>query len=181
MVGFGSDGASDELNWLDSLPQHAIFSPQTSMQSRQCMVVRNADVIVANGKSLRIASLSDVKHNHNSPSPSSSSSLPPSLNSYKELVSDALDVDIVDIVLNPSGNLLAVVGSHKVVVVVLPRAGAESGKSIGRQIGVKASAVGRYYYHDRIGGRARIARVKWHPWGHLGSSLLIMSKDGLLR
>ncbi|UZJ52354.1 hypothetical protein CBS101457_001674 [Exobasidium rhododendri] len=178
MVTFGSDAAPDELHWLESLPHHAIFTPQAGGQGRQCMAVRNSDLLVANGKTLRTMSLLEAKHNRHVLSSSTSSS---SANPYKELVSDALDFEIAEIILNPSGRLLAVVGSHKVVILVLPRPGVYSSKSVGRQISVKAAAVGSYYYHERIGGRARIASVKWHPWGHLGSSLLIMSKDGVLR
>lgn len=178
MVGLGSDAGIEEAKWLESLSDHAIFTPLQGNSSRpQCMAIRNTDLIVANGRSLRITSLSDVKHRStSSTSPSSSSS-----SSYKELISDVLDFDIVEAILNPTGKLLAVVGNQRIAVVVLPRSGIYSSKTIGKQISVKAAPVGSFYYHERVGGRARLACVKWHPWGQLGSSLLVMSKDGLLR
>jgi nucleoporin NUP82 len=137
------------------------------------MVVRNSDLILSSDKSLRMTSLLEVKHNEQSSSTSRGT--------FKELVSDALDFDIAEIILNPTGKLVAVVGSHKIVVVVLPRSGVYSSKSVGAKVSVKAATVGNFYYHEMVGGRARLASVKWHPWGHLGSSLLVMSKDGLLR
>lgn len=137
------------------------------------MVVRNSDLILASDKSLRMTSLLEVKHKDQSSSASQGT--------FKELVSDALDFEIAGIILNPTGKLVAVVGSHKIVVVVLPRIGVSSGKSVGAKVSVKAATVGSFYFHERVGGRARLASVKWHPWGHLGSSLLVMSKDGLLR
>lgn len=185
MVTVGSDAALDDPIWLENLSNHAIFSPQEGgHRGRRCMVVRNSDLLVANGKVLRTTSLLDAKHNniHHDPSSSpSSTSSSSSSSTYKELVSDSLNFDIVELILNPSGKLLAVVGTHKIVIVVLPRPGVYSSKSVGSLVQVKAAAVGSYYYHDRIGGRAKIASVKWHPWGQLGSSLLIMSRDGLLR
>jgi nucleoporin NUP82 len=155
MLPSGSDTSLDDENRPKSSTQHAVFVPQ------------------AGGRVL----LLEAKHNglHSSTLSSASSS------SSKELVSDALDFEIVELILNPTGKLLAVVGSHKVVILVLPRSGVYASKSIGHQVSVKAATVGSYYFHERIGGKARIASVKWHPWGHLGSSLLIMSKDGLLR
>lgn len=178
MVAFGSDAAFEETNWLEDLPRHAIFSPQTGSQGRQCMTVRNSDLLLANGKSLRMTSLLDIKHSSHDQSSSSSSN---NVGIFKELTSDALDFDIAEIILNPTGKLIAVVGSHKIVIVVLPRSGVYSSKSVGIKIPVKAATVGSFYHHERIGGRARLASVKWHPWGHLGSSLLVMSKDGVLR
>lgn len=180
MVAFGSDAAFEETNWLADLPRHAIFSPQVGNQGRQCMTVRNSDLLLANGKTLRMTSLLEIKHSssHDHSSSSSSSS---NLGVFKELTSDALDFDIAELVLNPTGKLIAVVGSHKIVIVVLPRPGVYTSKSIGTKVPVKAATVGSFYHHERIGGRARLASVKWHPWGHLGSSLLVMSKDGVLR
>lgn len=175
MAIFGSDVAAEQTNWLDDLSSHAIFGPSTSRMGRQCIVVRNSDLIVASDKSLRMTSLLEVKHKGQHSSSSSQSG------TYKELVSDALDFDIAEIILNPTGKLIAVVGSHKIVIVVLPRPGVYTSKSIGAKVSVKAATVGSFYYHERIGGRSRLASVKWHPWGHLGSSLLVMSRDGLLR
>jgi nucleoporin NUP82 len=181
MITFASDGAFDGSSWLDSLPKHAIFTHQVGGQGRQCMAVRNSDLLVSNGSSIRMTSLLDFKNRTNSLSSSSTSSSTSPSGSFKELVSDALDFDIVELILNPKGKLLAVVGSHKVVILVLPRPGVYSSASTGSQVSVKAAAVGAYYYHERIGGKARIASVRWHPLGQLGSSLLIRSKDGLLR
>lgn len=197
MVASAGDASPDtslpDAAWLDYLPRHAIFAPAQGLGSDaartahpSAMAVRNADVLVAHGQSLRMTSLLDVKHQ------GTALHDPSSLRGYKLLTAPALDFEIVRLAVNPTGKLLAVIGTHKVAVVVLPRPGAlvskaaadDTSSGSGRMaasIGVKAATVGAFYHHGQIGGRGRLADVKWHPWGELGSSLLTMTRDGTLR
>ena len=100
------------------------------------MAIRNSDLFVSFGKELRMTSLLEAKHEF-------------ARQSYKRLTSKSLDFSIQRLLVNPIGNLLAVVGSHKVVVVVIPRSSQQS------DIPVKASIVGSFYHHERIGGISR--------------------------
>ncbi|MCO5565645.1 hypothetical protein L7F22_019319 [Adiantum nelumboides] len=190
---------ANDSSWLDTLSDHPIFTPPINsakgktqddfLAERTCMAIRNVDVIVSHGKELRMASLLDTKSK--SSNPTSSSTQSGNTSSYKLLLSPALDFDIERLIVNPTGKLLAVVGSHKVAVVFLPRPGGLSKSASVKENGikstqptgvrVKAAIVGAFYHHDRIGGKLRLADVHWHPWGELGSSLLIMTKDGVLR
>lgn len=181
---------ANDSSWLDALPDQPIFTPPTMsfkgktqddfLAERTCMAMRNVDVLVSHGKELRMASLLDTKYKSSNPASSSIHS------TYKHLISPALDFDIERLLVNPTGKLLAVVGSHKVAVVFLPRSAGLSKESTNASfqstgVRVKAAIVGSFYHHDRIGGKLRLADVQWHPWGEMGSSLLIMTKDGVLR
>lgn len=185
-----------DATWLAKLPNHAIFSPP--MPARQvglpdpptsaaCMAVRNADVLVSYGMELRMASLLEAKHNGSEAARTglaAHTGIGTSSTTYKRLTAPALDFDIERLIVNPTGKLVAAVGSRKIAIVVLPRPGSLASKgstSKPAEVGVKAAVVGPYYHHDRIGGKARLADVKWHPWGELGSSLLVMTRDGILR
>lgn len=190
---------ANDSSWLDTLPDHPIFTPPINhsakvktqddfLAERTCMAIRNVDVLVSHGRELRMASLLDTKYKSSNGNSSSAHS---SHSSYKHLISPALDFDIERLIVNPTGKLLAVIGSHKVAVVFLPRPGGLSKAASVKEninapsqptgVRVKAAIVGAFYHHDRIGGKMRLADVQWHPWGEMGSSLLIMTKDGILR
>ncbi|PWN35586.1 uncharacterized protein FA14DRAFT_44270 [Meira miltonrushii] len=190
---------ADDSSWLDTLPDHPIFTAPTNhsakgktqddfLAERTCMAIRNVDVLVSHGRELRMASLLDSKYRSSN---GTSSSTHLNQSSYKHLISPALDFDIERLIINPTGKLLAAVGSHKVAVVFLPRPGGLSKGASVREttsapsqptgLRVKAAIVGSFYHHDRIGGKMRLADVRWHPWGEMGSSLMIMTKDGILR
>jgi nucleoporin NUP82 len=178
------DGTMSDDMWLDRLPSHPIFSFASTLDDEinvVAMAIRNTDVLVARGNELRMASLLEVKHGGDGASNHS-------IRSYRRLRASKLDFAIEILIVNPTGKLLAVVGSHQVVVVVLPRSGAlthglqgTSAMDTVVDINVKAAAVGSFYHHVSLGNRARIAGAQWHPWGSVGKSLLIMTRDGVLR
>ncbi|TFK29279.1 hypothetical protein FA15DRAFT_632177 [Coprinopsis marcescibilis] len=132
---------------------------------RQVMALRDADLVVAAGKELRITSLGDVKLGKST------------RKTYKVLHTPNVDFEIHQIVLNPNGKLLAAVGAFRVAVVVMPRPGYN--RLVSDSIDCKAVKVGQYYHGSE--DSAPIAKVDWHPWGEAGSTLLVMTTDGRLR
>lgn len=175
--------------WLSQLHQHAIFqaskdlAPYTTKPS--AMAIRNADILVAFGRSIRMASLLEAKYL----SDKTNDTEQPFEGTYKLITSPTLNFDIVSLELNSTGKLLAVIGTHRVAIVVLPRSGALTSATkpkivanhVSGEIGVKATDVGPFYHHERMGSRGRIAQVKWHPWGEMGTSLLVLTREGTLR
>lgn len=79
--------------------------------------------------------------------------------------------------MNPSGRLLAAVGTHELAIVILPRRGYM--RQVGARIGVCAVRVGAFYHAQH--GNAAIAECQWHPLGDGGSSLFVLTDDALLR
>jgi nucleoporin NUP82 len=92
------------------------------------------------------------------------------------LTSPTLNFPIVQLVPNPTGKLLAVVGAHQLVVVVLPRPGYV--KLVTPTIECRSIPIGLYYHSP---ASPLISKVLWHPYGSLSSSLLVLTLDGLLR
>ncbi|EPQ28790.1 uncharacterized protein PFL1_03593 [Pseudozyma flocculosa PF-1] len=186
------DPTLPDPKWLEGLESHPIFSgtaaahttnhPHLAQHSTnpRLMAVRNTDLILAANGEVRIASLLDakasVKHQPMSPSPSTSSS---GL-SYKVLEPTDpahIDWEIRHLLVNPTGKLLAVVGEYTVTLLVLPRSGYS--KQVGGEIASRSVPVAPYYHS--VHGLNRIAKVQWHPWGEAGTSLLVLTDDGLLR
>ncbi|OJA16379.1 hypothetical protein AZE42_09872 [Rhizopogon vesiculosus] len=132
---------------------------------RQVMALKDSDLIVAAGCELRIASLSDSKLGRN-------------MNrSFKVLNTPNIQFGIHQLVLNPSGKLIAVAGAYQVAVVVLPRAGYS--KLVSPSVDCKSIQVGSFYHYSH--SAAPIAKIEWHPWGEAGSTLMVMTIDGKLR
>ncbi|KAN0063116.1 hypothetical protein ACQY0O_004279 [Thecaphora frezii] len=191
------DPTLPDPRWLQGLESHPIFTPRPSQPDHfsryrrdndasapatnpRLMAVRNTDLVLVVDNTIRIASLLDAKASLSarpmSPSPSSSS---PHL-AYKTL--DPTDpshlrFDIRHILVNPTGKLLAVVGEHTVSILVMPRSGYT--KQVGAHISSRSVPVGPYYHS--VHSFSRIAKVQWHPWGEAGTSLLVLTDDGLLR
>ncbi|KAH7924035.1 hypothetical protein BV22DRAFT_1091637 [Leucogyrophana mollusca] len=132
---------------------------------RQVMVLKDADLILANGKELRITSLGDSKLGRST------------RKTYKVLNTPTIDFEIHQITPNPSGKLLAVAGAYQVAVVVLPRAGYL--KLVPTAIECKAIQVGQFHHASK--SSVPIAKIEWHPWGEAGSTLMVMTVDGKLR
>jgi len=140
---FAADVSSPELihpvemtqstSYLSTLPQHAIFGLPTDPSSsqpttlpalsgpRKRLLLRGSDLILAVGNEIRIASLSDAKARFDSSSDQLGDDY--DIGHYKTLKSTTLNFEIHQLVLNPTGKLLAVVGKNEVAVVVLPRKG----------------------------------------------------------
>ncbi|KAJ3575167.1 hypothetical protein NP233_g1277 [Leucocoprinus birnbaumii] len=160
--------SSFELS-ANTLPRFVKVDPlddgTTPSGRRQTMVLKDADLIVAAGKEVRMASLGDAKV------PSSTRK------TYKTLHTPNVQFEVHQIALNPSGKLLAVAGAFQVAVIVLPRPGFM--RLVPETIDCKSVQIGQFYHASR--NSAPIAKVDWHPWGEAASTLLIMTTDGKLR
>ncbi|KAM0788026.1 hypothetical protein ACM66B_006225 [Microbotryomycetes sp. NB124-2] len=150
------------------------------------LVVRGSELVIAVGNKLRIANLQDVKAKSHQARAGSGSTSPNDneLNDidwneadYKTLHTPAIDFDILQIVANPTSKILAVVGTHSVAVVVLPRKGWSS--SVSKTVECRSLLVGRFYHH--LPGSQSTPQVLWHPWGEHASSLLVLSSDATVR
>ncbi|KAF7301405.1 hypothetical protein MIND_00705700 [Mycena indigotica] len=160
--------------WTTLLANHPIFRPPPNFPSnelsastsanptgqRQLMVLKDADLVVAVGEELRIASLG-----------ASGSK------GYKTLHTPNLQFEIRQLALNPSGKLLAVAGECQIGVVVLPRSG--YARLVPETIDCKSLQIGQFYHAAK--GSPPIAKIQWHPWGEAGSTLMVMTEDGKLR
>ncbi|KAH9899737.1 hypothetical protein C8Q73DRAFT_639428 [Cubamyces lactineus] len=168
----GPSGRGEEsLNLsLSSLPDFVNLDPvddkPTPSGRRQAIAIKDADLIVAVGSEIRIASLGDAKGARGS-----------SQKSYKILHTPNIQFEIHQIALNPSGKLLAVAGAFQVAVIVLPRTGFN--KLVTATVDCKSIQIGQYYHAADTS--APIAKIDWHPWGQGGSTLLVMTIDGKLR
>ncbi|KAF8317032.1 uncharacterized protein EI90DRAFT_3134078 [Cantharellus anzutake] len=181
-------GHDIQSGWASRFPLHPIFKiseetrndgrlavediPPTNQASlprrtsRMCF--RGSDIILAVGKELRIAPLIDYRG-----SSSSSTAERP----YKTLHTPNIQFDIQQIALCPGGKMIAVAGAHQIAVVVLPRPSYY--KLVNSRVDAKSIQIGQF--HHAISGSSQIAKVDWHPWHDGGSSLLVLTADGVLR
>ncbi|KAJ6599216.1 hypothetical protein DFH09DRAFT_1356311 [Mycena vulgaris] len=164
-------------DWAILLAAHPIFEPSSThtpreldaatssnaAARRQVMILKDADLIVAAGAEIRIASLGAAK--------------PAGAKGYKTLHTPNLKFEIHQISLNPSGKLLAVAGARQVGVVVLPRSG--FARLVPDTIDCKSLQIGQFYHAAKAS--APIAKIQWHPWGESGSTLMVMTEDGKMR
>ncbi|KAI0352971.1 hypothetical protein OH77DRAFT_1497486 [Trametes cingulata] len=155
---------------LRSLPDFVSLDPvedkPTPSGRRQAIAIKDADLIVAVGSEVRIASLGDTKGARGS-----------SQKSYKILHTPNVQFEIHQIALNPNGKLLAIAGAFQVAVIVLPRTGFN--KLVTATVDCKSIQVGQYYH--AADSSAPVAKIDWHPWGQGGSTLLVMTVDGKFR
>ncbi|KWU45781.1 hypothetical protein RHOSPDRAFT_16079 [Rhodotorula sp. JG-1b] len=139
-------------------------------------VVRGADLVVAVGSELRIASLAQVKANAGADYDENALA-DKHIGEYKVLHTPTITFEIQQLVLNSTSKLLAVVGAHSVVVVVLPRRGWST--AVGKTIECRCLSIGAFYHS--LPGSPSIASVLWHPLGADASSLLLLTADCTLR
>ncbi|KZT43023.1 hypothetical protein SISSUDRAFT_1105020 [Sistotremastrum suecicum HHB10207 ss-3] len=173
-------------SWLLSLESHPIFSdpprdtgsntqastsengaskfPSSALAQRR-LCIRDKDLIVAVGSEIRMTPINLIK------------GLVPSRPIYKCLETPNLTFPIVQTVLSPNEKLLAISGTHCVSVAVLPRDNYI--KSIKERPPCRYVSVGQFYHHE--GTSAPVAQIGWHPWGVSGSTLLVLTVDGVLR
>lgn len=95
-----------------------------------------------------------------------------------QVLSSRIQYEIKQLVLNPTSKLLAVVGHTQVTVVVLPRKGWNNSNPT-KIIAVKSISVGQFYHS--LPGSSPVAQVIFHEWGENGSSLLVLTQDGIVR
>ncbi|KAF6762852.1 hypothetical protein DFP72DRAFT_1061098 [Ephemerocybe angulata] len=165
-----NDSFKNELELsTNTLPKFLRADPKhddpTPSGRRQTMILKDADLVVAVGKELRITALGDIKLGRST------------RKSYKVLHTPNLDFEIHRIALNSNGKLLAVAGAFQVAVVIMPRAGYS--RLVPDSIECKAVHIGQFYHGAE--DAAPIAKVDWHPWGEAGSTLLVMTTDGKFR
>ncbi|KAJ7283796.1 hypothetical protein C8J57DRAFT_1171692 [Mycena rebaudengoi] len=165
--------ADPDQDWPALLATHPIFTPPPQnipdelgeaskdvRGRRQVMLLKDADLILAAGTQIRIASLGVAKPK-----------------GYKTLHTPNLQFPIHQIALNPSGKLLAVAGATQVGVIVLPRSG--FARLVPDTLDCKSLQIGQFYHAAT--SSAPIAKIQWHPWGDAGSTLMVMTEDGRLR
>ncbi|TXT13342.1 hypothetical protein VHUM_00709 [Vanrija humicola] len=172
---------------LEALRSHAIFVPPASSSTddgwevvdkpsgsadglpaprNARIAVRDKDLIVAFGKEIRMTALAGEGWEVNAGS----------VGTYKALKSPHLTFTIHQIIVNPTGRLLAVVGHHQLVVLVLPRAG--FGSTTGGEVVVRSFHIDEYQHSPS--STAALTKVLWHPWGESGNSLWVLASDGKL-
>ncbi|CAE6397697.1 unnamed protein product [Rhizoctonia solani] len=137
----------------------------SAAQRSNIMCIRGPDLFIAVGRQIRMLPLKAVKEAENTEEVA-----------YKILSTPNVTFEIKHMVVNPTGKLLAVVGSRQVAVIVLPRPGIA--KTTSTRIECSSIQMGEYYH---VPGSSRITKVDWHPWGEGGTSLLVLTSDGQLR
>ncbi|KAI9317468.1 hypothetical protein BX666DRAFT_1937523 [Dichotomocladium elegans] len=194
-------------DWLQYLGKHRIFSlsagelqaiqpvfndadsNDTFAQQYQSrvMILRGSDLIVAAGSQIRILNLNDVKdswidvaprlidnHKDGLDDPSWLLDIP-----YKILSTPDIDFVIEALTLNESGDLLAVVGRGRLVVVCLPVTGfSHSIRCISKaRIDCKTFVIGKSYLNDG----AHVVKALWHPLSETQTHLMVLTTDSFLR
>ncbi|TIB92557.1 hypothetical protein E3Q18_02288 [Wallemia mellicola] len=154
-------------NLIEAFAERKSDIQQLNDSKSNKLVIRNSDLIFAERNEIKIMSLSELKASD----PSTSNI------NLKTLHTPTITFDIQSLVLNSTKKLLAVVGSHQVVVVVLPRPGYS--KLVTPLIECRSIQVGQYYH--AIKGSSEIAKVDWHPWSLSASSLMVLTRDANFR
>ncbi|OCF37125.1 hypothetical protein I316_01031 [Kwoniella heveanensis BCC8398] len=133
------------------------------------MVMRDKDLLVAIGREVRMMSLGsgerewEVKDGK--------------VGTYRNLHSPSLNFAIHHVIPNPTGRLLAVVGHHQIVVLVLPK----NSYSVPQSGEVECRAIPIDEFQFSPSSNDIISKVSWHPWGESGNSLWVLTANGNLR
>ncbi|CAE6426563.1 unnamed protein product [Rhizoctonia solani] len=135
------------------------------VQRSNIMCIRGPDLFIAVGRQIRMLPLKAVKEAEGIEEVA-----------YKTLSTPNVTFEIKHMVVNPTGKLLAVVGGRQVAVIVLPRPGIT--KTLSTRIECSSIQIGEYYH---VPGSSKVTKVDWHSWGEGGTSLLVLTSDGLLR
>ncbi|TIA94721.1 hypothetical protein E3P96_04044 [Wallemia ichthyophaga] len=130
------------------------------------LVVRNSDLIWAEKNVIRMVSMAQLKGGCSNSS-----------NPIKTLQIPNLNFDIHSLALNHTKKLLAVSGTHQVLVIVLPRPGYAN--LVSPTLDSRSILIGQYYH--ALPGSSQLANVDWHPWSCSAASLLVLTRDSLLR
>ncbi|KIR68697.1 hypothetical protein I314_01120 [Cryptococcus bacillisporus CA1873] len=160
-----SSPPEDEWELLD---RSSADEPMSQKHNR--MVMRDKDLIVAVDSEVRMTSV-----HASDGSWKVENGL---VGSYRTLKSSHLTFAIHRVVVNPTGRLLAVVGHHQIVVLVLPKP-TYSGKLEDGQVEVESIPIDDFLF-SRSSDDA-ITQVQWHRWGENGNSLWVLTASGKLR
>ncbi|WVQ96138.1 hypothetical protein IAU59_003240 [Kwoniella sp. CBS 9459] len=160
-----STAAAADAEWeLIDKPTDDLVGQKTSR-----MVIRDKDLIVAMGREVRMMSLGsgerewEVKDGK--------------VGTYKTLHSSALNFAIHHVIPNPTGRLLAVVGHHQIVILVLPKNSYSSPQA--GEIECRGIPIDEFQFSPS--SNDIISQVSWHPWGESGNSLWVLTANGKLR
>lgn len=164
-------------SWLEALPSHPVLARQPAApvpeadttRRTSLLAMRGTDMIVVVENELRITPLAQTKRVADQ-----RTDTPPS---YKVLHSDMLDFPIQCVHVNPTGKLLAVVGTHTLALVILPRRGYMN--QVGLRVPVRVVRIGAFYHAPH--GTPAIAQCRWHPLGTEGASLVVLTEDAIVR
>ncbi|ODO09974.1 hypothetical protein I350_02198 [Cryptococcus amylolentus CBS 6273] len=172
---------------LSAISSHSIFVPPPSSstlddewelldrpsaddeplgQKNGRVAIRDKDLIVAVGKEVRMMGLGLTEGGWKVEDGL--------VGSYKTLQSPHLSFPIHHIIVNTTGKLLAVVGHHQLVVVVLPKSKSGSGP-----VEVHSIPIDEFQFSKA--SNDIITSVQWHPWGESGNSLWVLCANGKLR
>lgn len=169
-------------SWLPRLAAHPVFrgdgaSEAHGAHKHQLLAVRGTELIVVVHNEVRLTSLAQAKRTLSRAADDAGADADAAALTYKVLTHECLSFPIVGIAVNPTGKLLAVYGTHEVVMLLLPRRGFL--QHVGTACPVKAMRVGAYYHAPH--GCAAVAQCTWHPLGRDGASLVVLTEDALLR
>ncbi|KAI5837597.1 hypothetical protein DFP73DRAFT_504399 [Morchella snyderi] len=138
---------------------------------RRAIASRGTEIFVARGNEVRVADLQDLKARQ--PAQHSVEGY----REYKRLDLPELDFDICQLEISKDGVFLAIIGENELAVCVLPAEGLS--KMENPKLRVPAfHKVGENVYNKAT---FPIVRVLWHPLGVDDASLVVLSKDGMIR
>ncbi|WVR08211.1 hypothetical protein IAU60_005258 [Kwoniella sp. DSM 27419] len=135
------------------------------------IAVRDKDLIVAVGKEVRMMSLGRASDEGEWKVQDGK------VGTYQTLQSPHLSFPVQQVVLNTTGRLLAVVGHHQIVVLVLPKSSHADTEE--RVLDCRAIPIDEFLFHSDAD--EAISKVIWHTWGEGGNSLWVLAANGKLR
>ncbi|ORZ26791.1 nuclear pore component-domain-containing protein [Lobosporangium transversale] len=138
------------------------------------MALHGQDLYVAIGRQIRHTSLAELKkgvENHGQQAATEYIEK----KQHKVLEIQYIDFDVRRLVMNPDGNLLAIVGDEKIVVAALTKTVRQDPKNVN----IKSFVVGEFYHINK--GPSKIVKVLWHPLSKGYSHVLVLTHDSLLR
>ncbi|KAI1314958.1 hypothetical protein EDD11_001442 [Mortierella claussenii] len=147
---------------------------QQSYLGLSCMALHGQDLYVAVGRQVRHTSLAELKKGVENHGPTAAAEFIDK-KQHKVLNIQHIDFEIRRLVLNPDGNLLAIVGDEKIVVAALTKTMRQDPKSVS----IKSFVLGEYYHINK--GPSKVVKVLWHPLSKGYSHILVMTHDNLLR
>ncbi|RKP08508.1 hypothetical protein THASP1DRAFT_29684 [Thamnocephalis sphaerospora] len=162
-----------------------------------CIAASNGDLLVADGRRLRLVGLRALEDaaRRNAPSnwasSGSSSGAEPVADAlsavwrlrrllkdvdFWTLETDAITFDVRHMAVAPNGRLVVVVGERELAVVALPMGRGQ--RRVGAGLPCLSYALGKTHHNARS---SPVLKVEWHPLSDEGVHLAVLTEDGLLR
>lgn len=138
---------------------------------RRAIASRGTEIFVARGNEVRVADLQDLKARQ--PAKQSAEGY----REYKRLDLPELDFDICQLEISKDGVFLAIIGENELAVCVLPAEG------LSRMENQKLRVPAFHKVGENVYNKATfpVVRALWHPLGVDDASLVVLSKDGMIR